>query len=129
MSHEENNLCGWELNNPDNDLFDIEVTEVFGDCGDCEFLGECTAPCASMRRLVPREGMIVKLGHEKQESGPLMSYFAVLGQSTVRFILLSEPDHYWARAVCITHEQVPVWALSQLEPVKKSFSGAELLSE
>ena len=129
MNLEENDLCGWELNNPDNNLFDIEITQVLGDCGDCEFLGECTTPCASLRRLIPKEGSIVKLGREKQESGSTMSYFAVVGQSDVRFILLNEPVHYWARASYITYEQVPVWALSQLDPVKKSCRDVCFLSE
>ena len=123
MDHDAGNLCGWELNNPDNEIFDVEVMEVFGDCGDCEFLGECLTPCASMRRLVPREGRIVKLGQEKEKGGPMMSYFALLNENNVKYILLSEPDHYWARAKYVTPEQVPSWALSQLVPMKKPCSG------
>jgi len=124
MDLEEGKLCGWELNNPDNDIFDIEILEVFGECGNCELLGECTAPCASMRRLVPKEGRIVELGHEREKGGPKMSYFALMNQEEVKFILLSEPDHYWAKASYVAHEEVPPWALSQLDPMKKRGSGS-----
>lgn len=126
MDEEGNSLCGWELNNPDSEIFDIEVLEVFGDCGTCELLGECTTPCASMRRLVPREGTIVELGHEREKGGPKVSYFALLKQDGVKFILLSEPDHYWAKASYVAHEQVPTWAMSQLDPMKKG--GPDALS-
>jgi hypothetical protein len=126
MDRQGSNLCGWELNNPDDDIFDIEIMEVFGDCGDCELLGECTTPCASVRRLVPKEGRIVELGHEREQGGPKMSYFALLNQDGVKFILLSEPDHYWARAGYVAHEQVPPWALSQLDTMKKRGLGDAL---
>lgn len=114
-----NNLCGWELNNPDDDMFDIEIMEVFGDCGDCVLLGECTTPCASMRRLVPKEGKIVELGNQREKGGLKMSYFALMKEEQVKFILLSEPDHYWAKASYVAHEEVPPWALSQLDPTQK----------
>lgn len=120
MDHGGKNLCGWELNNPDLDTFDMEIMEVFGDCGDCELLGECTTPCASMRRLVPKEGRVVELGRKMEESGRMDSYFALLNRDEVKFIHLSEPEHYWARASYISHDQVPGWALSQLAPRMKS---------
>jgi hypothetical protein len=107
-----NDLCGWELNNPDHDIFDIQVIEVFGACRDCEQVAECTMPSESVRRLAPKEGRIVGLGHEKEQGKPRMSYFALLNRNEVKFIRLSSPDHYWAAASCISQEQVPAWALS-----------------
>ncbi len=114
MSPNRNDLCGWQLNNPDQDIFDVEVTEVFGECRDCEDAAECTMPGESVRRLVPKEGRIVRLGHEKERGKPRLSYFALLNHDEVKFILLSTPDHCWATASYIPHAHVPAWALSQL---------------
>ncbi|MGO9531514.1 MAG: hypothetical protein ACLP3B_10080 [Syntrophobacteraceae bacterium] len=108
-------LCGWELNNPDNDIFDIEVLGVFGGCKNCEHVAACTSPCESVRRLVPKEGRIVGLGHEKEQDGPRISYFALLNGDEVKFIRLSAPDHYWAKASYMSEELVPSWVLSELE--------------
>ncbi len=124
MDSGENDLCGWELNNPDHDIFDIQVIEVFGGCKSCEQLAECTMPCESVRRLVPKDGRIVGLGHEKEEGKPRMSYFALLNRNEVKFIELSAPDHYWAKAGSISHEQVPAWALSRLNQEKEVVPGA-----
>ena len=82
-----------------------------------------------MRRLVPKEGKIVKLGHEREKGGPKMSYYALLNQEEVKFILLSEPDHYWAKTSYPAHEDVPPWALSQLSPVKEGDPVGETLLE
>ncbi len=114
MTPDRHDLCGWELNNPDRDTFDVEVMDVFGGCKNCELVNECTTPCESVRRLVPREGRLLKLGHSREEDGPKMSYFALLSRDEVKYILLSAPDHYWARASFIAQEFVPAWALSQL---------------
>jgi len=111
-------LFGWELNNPDHNIFDLEVMEVWGGCKDCEQAPLCTLPCESVRRLVPRNGRIIGLGREKEEDKPRITYFAHLTQDEVKFILLSEPDHYWATASFIPHEQVPEWALSRLSRKK-----------
>ncbi len=119
MAPDRSDLCGWELNNPDRDTFDIEVMDVFGGCSNCELVRECTTPCESIRRLVPREGRIVKLGHSREKDGPQESYFALLNRDEVKYILLSAPDHYWARASYVAQENVPAWALSQLGSVKK----------
>ncbi len=119
-----NDLCGWELNNPDHDIFDIQVVEVFGGCRNCEQVAECSLPCESVRRLVPREGRIVGLGHEKEEGKPRMSYFALLNRNEVKFIELRTPDHYWAKAGYISHEQVPAWALSRLNQENQVVPGA-----
>jgi len=115
MHSEGHDLCGWQLNNPDQDIFDVEVLEIFGDCSTCEFAGECLIPCESIRRLVPKEGRIVGLGHEKERGEPKMSYFALLKQDEVKFIVLSTPDYFWATANYIADEEVPAWALSQLD--------------
>ena len=39
MGPDSNDLCGWELNNPDPDIFDIQVVEVLGACRNCEQVG------------------------------------------------------------------------------------------
>ncbi len=113
MDHHEDTLCGWELNNPDIEVFDTHIVEVFGACKTCEYVDECVTPCESVRRLVPKEGAVVMLGHLKESNGPKMTYFALVNQNDVKFILLSEPDHYWAKASYIARENVPAWALSR----------------
>ena len=115
---------GWELNNPDPDLFDLQVVEIFGSCLECEHCVECCVPCESVRRLAPKEGRIVGLGHEKDGDNPMMSYFALLVGEEVKFIRLSSPESYWATASCVSHEHVPAWALSQLNREKKLASRA-----
>ena len=112
-------LLGWELNNLDHEIFDLEVMEILGGCRNCELAPGCTLPCESVRRLVPRKGTIIGLGSEKEDDKPAMSYFALLNQDEVKFILLSAPDHYWATASYIAHEQVPDWALSRLDQKKQ----------
>ena len=118
MSPDRNDLSGWELNNPDQDIFDIHVMEVVGGCRSCEHVGACATPCESVRRLAPKEGRIVGLGHEKEQGKPRLSYFALLSRNEVKFIRLSSPDHYWATAKYIPHEQVPDWALSRLDQTR-----------
>jgi hypothetical protein len=110
----ESDLCGWELNNPDPDLFDLRVVEILGSCEECPHCGECGMPCESMRRLEPKEGRIVGLGQEKEGASPKLSYFALLVRDEVRFIRMSSPESYWATASCISPEHVPAWALLQL---------------
>lgn len=119
MDLDESDLCGWELNNPDHDIFDIQVMEILGSCGECRYADECVMPCESVRRLVPKEGRIVRLGHEKERDKPRMSYFALLIGDEVKFIQLTSPDHYWATASYISHEHVPTWALSQFNQEKE----------
>ena len=121
MAPDRIDLCGWELNNPDRDIFDIEVMDVFGGCKNCELVNECTTPCESVRRLVPREGSLFKLGQSREKDGPQISYFALLNRDEVKYIQLSAPDHYWARASYIPQEFVPAWALSQLNEGKKKY--------
>ena len=115
MDFYEGDVCGWELNNPDPDLFDLQVVEIFGSCLKCQHYEECGLPCESVRRLSPKEGRLVGLGHEKEGDSPRMSYFALLLPDEVKFIKLSSPASYWATASCIAHEHVPAWALSQLD--------------
>ncbi len=107
-------ICGWELNHLDKDNFDIQVVEVFGSCRNCEAVNECTTPCESLRRLAPKKGRLIELGSEHPLGGPAMTYFALLRSDEVRFILLREPEYYWASASYIAQEFVPAWALSQL---------------
>ncbi|MDR3555209.1 MAG: hypothetical protein P4L55_10680 [Syntrophobacteraceae bacterium] len=110
----ESDLCGWELNNPDPDLFELQVVEIVGSCVECLYCGECGMPCESVRRLAPKEGRIVGLGQEKEGANPKLSYFALLVGDEVRFIRLCSPESYWATASCISREHVPTWALLQL---------------
>ena len=114
-----NDLSGWELNNPDQDVFDIQVMEVFGACVACDVVGECAMPCESVRRLVPKEGTIVGLGHEQEMGKPRRSYFALLNDNDVKFILLSTPEYLWATASYVSPDQVPEWALSQLSQARR----------
>jgi len=118
MNRNGEDLLGWELNNPDHEIFDLEVMEVLGECRNCELASECSMPCESVRSLVPKKGTIIGLGHEKQNGRRGMSYFALLNRDEVKFILLSAPDHYWATAKYIPHEQVPDWALSRLDQTR-----------
>lgn len=115
MNPNRNDLCGWQLNNPDQDMFDVKIMEVFGECRNCELTVECAVPSESLRCLVPKEGRIIGLGHEKESGKPRISYFALLNQRGVKFILLNTPDHSWATASYISRAQVPAWALSQLD--------------
>ncbi len=114
MDIEECVVCGWELNNPDPDLFDLQIVEIIGSCLECAHCKECGLPCESMRRLRPREGRFIGLGQETEGDNP-GSYFALLIRDEVKFIRLTSPESYWATAACIPHEHVPPWALSQLE--------------
>lgn len=116
MGAGENDLSGWELNNPDWNAFDIQVMEILGECRHCDEVDGCSMPCESVRRLVPKEGRIVGLGHQHESGKPKLSYFALLNDNEVKFIMLSSPDYLWARASYISHEHVPDWALSQLSP-------------
>lgn len=112
-------VCGWELNNPDPELFDLQVVEILGSCVECLHCGECSMPAESVRRLAPKEGRILGLGHEKEGENQTMSYFALLVGDQVKFISLSSPESYWATASCIPDEHVPAWALSRLDRAKK----------
>ncbi len=109
------NICGWELSNPDHELFDSGVLEVVGACKDCEFAGECLTPCESVRCLTPKNGELFHLGHEEAQDGIKLSYFALVHETEVRYVELSEPDHYWAKARCIEKAQVPGWVLAGLQ--------------
>lgn len=115
MDFYECDVYGWELNNPDPDLFDLQVVEIMGSCAKCLHSEECGMPCESVRRLAPREGRVVRLGQKKEGDNPRMSYFALLIRDEVKFIRLSSPEGYWATASCISYEHVPAWALSQLD--------------
>ena len=115
-------LSGFELNNPDHDIFDLEIMEIIGGCRHCEQALSCAIPCESVRRLVPKKGTIIGLGNEKEHGKPGVSYFALLNREEVKFILLSSPDHYWATASYIPHEQVPDWALSRLNQIEQVVS-------
>jgi hypothetical protein len=119
MNPNGNDLYGWQLNNPDQDAFDVEIMEVFGECVDCERADECTFPCEAVRRLVPKEGRIVALGHKKDGIDPGISYFAHLNHDDVKFIVLRTPDYLWATASYVAQEHVPAWALSQLDQWKE----------
>jgi hypothetical protein len=110
----EKGICGWELSNPDHELFNTRILEVFGSCKDCEFAGECLTPCESMRCLEPKNGELYHLGDEPVRDGIKLTYYALVEEQTVRYIQLSEPEHYWARAQCIEEEQVPNWVLSRM---------------
>lgn len=115
MDLQADDLYGWELNNPDYDVFDVQIVEILGGCGKCEHAAECTTPCESMRRLVPKEGRVIGLGYKHEEGKPKISYFALVKQDEVKFIQLSAPDHYWATASYISHDQVPGWALLHMQ--------------
>lgn len=115
MDFYECDVCGWELNNPDPDLFDLQVVEILGSCAECLHHEECGFPCESVRRLAPKSGRIVGLGREKEGDNPETSYFALLTGDEVKFIRLCSPESYWATASCISHEHVPRWAISQLD--------------
>lgn len=123
MHAEGNDIIGWQLNNPDQKAFDVQIVQVFGDCKDCEEAGECAVPCESVRRLVPKEGKIIGLGNENKTGKPKMSCFALLNHDEVKFIQLTTPDYLWATAKYLPHEQEPDWALSQLRKDKQYVSG------
>ena len=113
------NICGYELSNPDKELFDSGVMEVLGPCKDCDFAGECLTPCESVRCLIPKNGELFHLGQELARDGNKLTYYALLHEAGVSYVELSEPDHYWARARCIEEGQVPVWILSRLRDGKE----------
>lgn len=114
MESEESKICGWELNNPDHEVFDLQVLEVLGACKNCDKVRECLTPCESVRCLRPKVGKLVELGRDQTLDGITMTYFALLHREGVKFIQLSEPDHYWARSSYIGREDVPDWALVKL---------------
>ncbi len=117
MEVTENGICGYELNNPDMDMFDTRILAVHGPCGDCDFAGTCLTPCESVRCLTPKKGNLVELGRERTR-GARITYFAVLEDDKASFVRLSEPDHYWAKLTPIGQDQVPNWALSRLNANK-----------
>jgi len=114
MGEHENGICGYELNNPDRELFDTSILEVNGPCKDCAFSGSCLTPCESVRCLTPKNGKLVHLGREQMPDGVNVTYFALVRLEETRYVRLSEPEHYWANVCCIGREQVPDWALSRL---------------
>lgn len=113
MELTESGICGYELNNPNYDLFDTKILAVHGCCKDCDCVDTCLTPCESTRCLTPRKGNLVQLGRERQKDARI-TYFAVVEDELRHFVKLREPDHYWAMLTQIGQEQVPAWALSRL---------------
>jgi hypothetical protein len=108
------NICGYELSNPDRELFDSGVMEVVGPCKHCDFAGECLTPCESVRCLIPKSGELFDLGQDQAQNGIKLTYYALIHDAGIQYVELSEPDHYWARARCVEEGQVPNWALSRM---------------
>jgi hypothetical protein len=115
MDISKHGICGWELNNLDPELFETQILEVSGACKHCEHLHRCSVPSESVRCLVPREGELFGLGQESPEEGLNLSYFAWVNGDAVRFIQLSEPHHYWAKARWVEKGDIPPLGLAQLE--------------
>jgi hypothetical protein len=113
-------IQGWELGNPDPEIFDTRIIEVFGACKDCFAREMCGAPSESIRELVPKSGEIVELGSECNGEGERSSYYALLSSRETRYILAREPKYLWARAFMIPEEQVPGRVLSALSRRRKS---------
>ncbi len=107
-------IRGWELANPDPELFDTKIIEVFGACKACHAREMCDTPSESIRELAPKIGEIVELGAECNDEGETLCYYALLSSAEPKFILKREPRYQWARAFVIPEEQVPMNALSAL---------------
>ena len=121
-----NGICGWELNNPDPELFETRISKTFaigrepeiqdkcpGFCGSCEFVNECLAPI-QFRCLIPKNCEVVELACELLSDGVKVTYFSLTREGKQSFFQLTEPDRYWAKVLSVAEEQLPDWALSRL---------------
>ncbi len=123
MEENQEGIRGWELTNLDPEQFTTRIVEVYGFCGQCEYCFECASPCESVRELVPRRGKVVEIGRQEDETGDKSVYYAlVMANKRVKYILMREPKHYWARAYYIPKEEVPASFLSE-QPVVENFPG------
>lgn len=110
-----NNICGWELNNPDGELFDVRTLEVSGECKSCEHVKKCPVASQAVRCLIPRQGELVELDRALSGNGEMVTYFALIHEPGMRFIQLREQEYYWARASYVVQEDLPERVLSVLQ--------------
>lgn len=119
-----NNICGWELNNPDPELFEIRILtpqgtseervpshKCPGSCCSCPFLLECIGP-SEVRCLTPKSSQLYELGREESEDSVSITYFASEKNGETVFFRLTEPASYWAGISRVEADKVPYWAIS-----------------
>jgi hypothetical protein len=109
-----NTICGWELNNPDPQLFDSRVLEVSSSCKDCKKVANCPVASEAIRCLVPKRGELVELDRGRTEDGKRFTYFALVHDEDMKFIEVLEPEHYWAKAACVDSKDLPQEAMTLL---------------
>lgn len=127
MDSIEDGICGWELNNPDPELFETRISKLHGkdrerefqgkcpgECGSCEFVNECLAPI-QFRCLIPKNCEMIELGSRQPDDGAKVTYYSLNRGGKLSFFQLTEMDSSWARIRAIAGEQVPEWALSRME--------------
>ncbi len=100
-------IRGWELSNPDPDLFETRVVKVFGNCAECEILHQCTTPCESIRELVPRRGELIELGMEEYGDEERTVYYILKLETERRFVVLFEHKYFWSRLQFVPEEELP----------------------
>ena len=122
------NLCGWELNNPDAECFESQVLEEYGgmdkkiesqgkchgDCASCVFMNECLSSI-QLRCLTPKNSELVELSAETLGERGNVKYFALISVDKLSFLRLDQPDGYWANLSYIDREDVPERILSELK--------------
>ncbi len=130
------NLCGWELNNPDAEYFESQILEEFGgmdkgrespegchgDCASCVFMNECLSSI-QLRCLTPKNGKLVELGVDELRERGNVKYFALISEDRLSFMRFVQPSGYWASLSYVDREDVPDWMLSELKI--ESFSQLE----
>lgn len=120
-------ICGWELNNPDPEIFETQLLtppgesekrvspgKCPGSCWSCEFLLECIGQ-SQLRCLVPRDCELYEIGREKSDDGSSVTYFASKKGDKVTYFRLTEPASSWAGIRNIREDEVPDRVLSRME--------------
>jgi hypothetical protein len=124
MNSAVNNICGWELNNPDPELFEISILtprttseervpshKCPGSCWNCPYLLQCIAP-SELRCLTPKNSRLYELGRKESEDGDSITYFACVKNGKTIFFRLTAPASYWAGITPVEESEVPDWAIS-----------------
>ena len=130
MSLAIDNICGCELNNPDPELFELQVVKP-QETSEARLASEerfasyeclatwCSCPTECIepedRCLIPKGSQLYKLGREESEDGVAITYFASEKKGKTVFFRLSEPAHCWATISRVEDHEVPHWAISALK--------------
>ncbi len=100
-------IRGWELTNPDPRVFESRNVEVYGDCKNCPFLGDCRTPCESVRELRPKKGDIYELGSEISKEGEKSTYYAFIFGNEKKLIHVTDHKWFWTEIAYVAEEELP----------------------